>query len=284
MKKIYAILMMVLMAVSTNAALADWFLNTYDANNNYASAGSGQFVTTETDGMFLLEGVEITAEGVNFCINNESWSEVYGWSDEGGSVDATDKAVKLATATGATGWLALPAGKYDVMWDANNLTVTFKISAATGSNADWYIYFYSEENSINGDAGQFRTTENDGVFVLDGCDVTAKGISFCIHNADWTARYGWTETASATVTETGVDVPVGLTDGNGWLDLEAGKYTVTWDVNNLTIRFDGNTSTIVSLLHHVVNGDNATYNLAGQRVSAGVKGIVIRNGKKFMIR
>ena len=96
MKKIYAILMMVLMTVSANAAgeLADWYLYVWsDAAN--AGGDRGQFKTTDTDGVFVLEGVTLTeddAAGLKFCMRNGDWSVMYGWDDAGGSLDAADKA------------------------------------------------------------------------------------------------------------------------------------------------------------------------------------------------
>ena len=133
---------MAIAAIGTNAAPgenADWYFNSYQASEPWGSTGSGQFKTTDTDNVFLLEGLNITESGVSFCINNGAWSTMYGWSDEGGSVDATDKAVKLAASTSANGWFALPAGKYDVTWDAANLTITFstpkvKVSKLAGGD------------------------------------------------------------------------------------------------------------------------------------------------------
>ena len=141
MKKIFStIILMVFAVISANAAVgenADWYFSSYQAVDPWGSAGSGQFKTTDTDNVFLLEGLNITESGVSFCINNGAWSTMYGWSDDGGSVDATDKAVKLAASTSANGWLALPAGKYDVTWDATNLTITFstpKINRLAGGD------------------------------------------------------------------------------------------------------------------------------------------------------
>lgn len=117
--------------------------------------------------------------------------------------------------------------------------------------------------------------------------------------------------------------PIGFTcttanDGNGWLsggtmkDLEAGrevngewihynygmnnkpaegtvrKSTITFKGASETISFnltiDTNTSSGISNVAAETTLGGASYNLAGQRVSGSQKGIVIRNGKKVVIK
>jgi hypothetical protein len=75
----------------------------------------------------------------------------------------------------------------------------------------------------------------------------------------------------------------------------AESFTLTEDAEKLYIGRNGNTGTIVTLLK-VVRGtanintlsvkvaDGATYNLAGQKVADGFKGIGIRNGKKVVLK
>lgn len=287
MKKIYAILMMVMMALTTTAADADWYLYTWSDNSN-SGGDLGQFKTTDTDGVFLLEGAQLTEEGVKFCIRNSAWSEMYGWSDEGGSVDATDKAVKLATANGATGWLALPVGTYDVKWNATDKTITFMAASSTSVNADWFIYYWDDAASAGGELGQFKTTDADGVFRLENLELTNEsGVKFCIHNAAWDKTYGWgwaEGTEGGSVTEAGVDVQLEASNtASAWLGLPVGKYNVTWNATALTIRFDNPTATSIKSVNDLRHMDNGIiYNLAGQRVSDNQKGIVIVNGKKVI--
>ena len=73
------------------------------------------------------------------------------------------------------------------------------------------------------------------------------------------------------------------------------SYTLTEDAEKLYLGRNGNTGTIVTLLK-VVRGtdnikalnvkvtDNTTYNLAGQKVAGGFKGIAIQNGKKVVLK
>ena len=288
MKKIYTFLMMAMMAMTTSAATADWYLYIWSDTQN-AGGDAGQFQTTDTDGVFLLEGCSIAEEGVKFCIRNSAWSEMYGWSDEegGGSVEAIDKAVKLAVATSANGWIALPVGNYNVTWNANDKTITFAAATSTSVNADWYIYYWDDASNAGGDLGQFKTTETEGVFRLEGLELTkAVGVKFCIHNSAWSSTYGWgwvEGTEGGNVTETGKDVLLETSNSaSAWLGLPVGKYNVTWNATALTIRFESATATGIETVTHSSLTVNQVYNLAGQRVNANHKGLVIENGKKIV--
>ena len=288
MKKIYAFLMMAMIALTTSAANADWYLYIWSDTQN-AGGDAGQFQTTDTDGVFLLEGCSIAEEGVKFCIRNAAWSEMYGWSDEegGGSVEATDKAVKLAATTGANGWIALPAGNYNVTWNANDKTITFAAATSTSVNADWYIYYWDDATNAGGDLGQFKTTETEGVFRLENLELTnADGVKFCIHNSAWSSTYGWgwaEGTEGGNVTDTGKDVLLETSNSaSAWLGLPVGKYNVTWNATALTIRFESATATGIANVNRSPLTLNQVYNLAGQRVNGNQKGIVIVNGKKVV--
>lgn len=291
MKKIYAIMMMAMLAMTTSATTADWYLYIWSDTQN-AGGDAGQFVTTETDGVFLLEGCSVTEEGVKFCIRNSAWSEMYGWSDEegGGSVEATGTAVKLAAASGANGWLALPVGNYNVTWNTNDKTIRFDVSSTTSVNADWYIYYWDDAANAGGELGQFKTTDTDGVFRLENLELTnANGVKFCIHNAAWSSTYGWKwaeGTEGGNVAETGVAVQLEADNtASAWLGLPVGKYNVTWNATALTVRFDAVSTTGISEIERLRNGENEIfYNLAGQRVNNNTKGLVIKNGKKYVNR
>jgi len=292
MKKIYAILTMAMMAMTASAATADWFLYIWSDNSN-SGGDAGQFSTTDTEGVFLLEGCSITEEGVKFCVRNSAWSKMYGWSDEegGGSVETAGVAVKLAAGTGANGWIALPVGNYDVTWNVNDKTITFTESSTTGAAADWFIYYWDDAATAGGDLGQFRTTDTDGVFRLENLVLSNEsGVKFCIHNAAWSSTYGWGWTEGSeggSVTDAGVDVQLeASSSASAWLGLPVGKYHVTWDANTLTIRFDSTTTTLIQTVDdpRILGGSSVVYNLAGQRVNARQKGLVVMGGKKYINR
>ena len=102
--------------------------------------------------------------------------------------------------------------------------------------ADWYFYIWSDTYSLDGDAGQFETTDDPNVFVIASCAISAQGINFGVHNKSWSAIYGW---GTESVTETGKDVALASSNVcNGWWDLPAGSYKVTFNASALTVRFD----------------------------------------------
>ena len=244
MKKFFSLLLMALLTINANAAgdAADWYLYLYSTTFG-VNGSAGQFKTTDTDGVFVLEEVVIPGSGISFCINNNSWSSIYGWGD-GGTVNAVGTPFALAASSNANGWMELEAGTYDVTWNANDLTIQFDEHVSQVAS-DWYLYFYSEELGLNGDAGRFEQSEIEGVYAIKNLQITASGFSFCIHNEAWTTRYGYTETYPATVSETGTAVPMMVTSEgtNGWLAVPEGIYNVTLDMRSseyITIQFDAN--------------------------------------------
>ena len=62
------------------------------------------------------------------------------------------------------------------------------------------------------------------------------------------------------------------------------KYNSTYefDKNNELVKYDASTAGISNL--KVKQVESAVYNLAGQRVDANYKGVVIQNGKKFVVK
>ena len=283
MKRIYTIAMIVLMAMSAQAAvgeLADWYLYVWsDAAN--AGGDRGQFKTTDTDGVFVLEGFTVTeddAAGVKFCMHSNDWSAMYGWSDEGGSLDATDKEVKLATATGATGWMALPAGKYDVTWNATALTIMVKTSTAT-----------TEEVPI---PTELKIYDNEGTCVLatlaavDGkegvfagqMNVTEPWQVFSVVDEENSIWYG-TDPSNKTSVSSAEGCYKFWIDGEtlGVYDIEVDLKTMSW-----THSYNDTATGITNVDQE--KSDARFYNIAGQRVNLGAKGLVIHHGKTYYIK
>ena len=75
----------------------------------------------------------------------------------------------------------------------------------------------------------------------------------------------------------------GYADGNGFVLFGCGWVVGTTILNEIEILEKRNSTDILSL-KTAQSTNNAIYNLAGQKVSAGYKSIVIRNGKKFIIK
>lgn len=100
-------------------------------------------------------------------------------------------------------------------------------------------------------------------------------------------RLGWAEgTEGGSVTATDTDVLLEASNSaSAWLGLPVGKYNVTWNATALTIRFESTTATGISEKTMVKSeGISPAYNLAGRRVNASHKGLIIVNGKKYINR
>lgn len=123
-------------SMAIKAASADWYLYFW----SYTSESGGdaaQFETTDNANIFVINDLNVTEQGVGFCIHNATWSVMYGWSDAGGSVTATGTAVTLATSTSASGWLNLPVGTYNVTFDASVPSVRFdRLGTATETETE----------------------------------------------------------------------------------------------------------------------------------------------------
>lgn len=279
MKKIYLLTFMLFVTMGVVKAsvgeLADWYLYVWsDAAN--AGGDRGQFKTTDTDGVFVLEGVTLTeddAAGLKFCMRNGDWSVMYGWDDAGGSLDAADKVVKLATATGATGWMALPAGKYDFTWNATEQTITATASTVVTPEAPipTKLKVYDAENTLMGTLA--AVTGEEGKFAGQ-ITATASWQQFYVKDEENSIAYG----ANTTGLSSGDD------KYNMWVGEEVGVYDINIDLKAMTwnVTYVG-TSAIenVQSKKNEISADTH-YDLSGRRIMKPTKGLYIVNGKKVI--
>ena len=142
--------------VAANGAEADWILFFY-RNGTSLDADQGHFMATATDGKFIIENVNVPYEGVNFAVhkkNGNDWYDIYGYSSEseGGHLNTIAKATKLATATEASGWMTIPTGSYDFIWNANDLTLLAKPAGSilAGETADVNVTLKAEQGKKSG--------------------------------------------------------------------------------------------------------------------------------------
>ena len=187
--------------VAANGADADWILYFYRQNTDL-NADQGTFKTTATDGEFIIENVNVPFEGVNFAIHNNGWSTQYGYSDEGGHLNTIATATKLATATEASGWMTIPAGNYDFVWNANDLTLLAKPAGSilAGETADVNVTLKAEQGKVSGNLvftyKVDATTNNTFNVALSGRSVSADtwAVDFEDGNipADWDNSNNWT--------------------------------------------------------------------------------------------
>lgn len=120
------------------AKSADWYLYIWSDTKN-EGGDVGQFQTTDASGVFRLEGVTTTESSIKFCIHNNKWSKIYGWSQgQEGLISATGVDVALGTSSGATGWIGLSAGTYNVTFNSSALTIRFDTPASESEEQTEY--------------------------------------------------------------------------------------------------------------------------------------------------
>lgn len=118
------------------------------------------------------------------------------------------------------------------------LLVVIMEGSMFAEKADWYLYVWSETYELNGDVGQFETSDDHSVFILKACTIPASGITIGVHNAAWSTTYGWSD-EGGTITTTGTAYKLALSaTANGWCTLPAGTYDVTFDLSVPSLRFD----------------------------------------------
>lgn len=130
---------------------SEWSLYFY--KESVIDADQGTFKTTDKENIFILNNLALAqSEGVSFSVHNSNWSTQYGWKSAG--VNATATAVELAEATSATGWLQLPDGNYDVIWNTGDHTITFKKAGAflvaADENAEVDVTLRAEQGKVSG--------------------------------------------------------------------------------------------------------------------------------------
>ena len=108
----------------------------------------------------------------------------------------------------------------------------------SASKVDWYLFLWSDTYSLDGDAGQFETTDNASVFTLKACTIPASGINIGVHNASWSTIYGWSDTGGVIAAQATPYQLAPANAANGWSTLPAGTYDVTFDLSVPSLRFD----------------------------------------------
>lgn len=115
---------------------------------------------------------------------------------------------------------------------------------AKAASSGWYLYVwdYATNAEATSSARQFQNTDKPNVFVVEALVISpaqaSGGLGISVYDNGWSNYYGYTTTASASVTSVGTEVELGAQGSAKWCQLPAGTYDVTFDYANLTIRFD----------------------------------------------
>ena len=238
-------------------------------------------MTKQDDGTFKLEKKDVTlASGkieYKVCANH-SWDESYGAGggnasfiiEEDGvydvvfTFDPDTKAVNAeATKTGGAEiekiYTVAGGVKESIETDGNLADESAALFTSTWSATE-------TANDMTEGEGGIYTLKKEGV-ELPVCVIECK----VVVNHDWTENYG---------ADGGANVYYDIT--------EAGKYDVEFSFNPETKEVSVNATKVgeltgIASLNTAANGNQLIYNLSGQRVKIA-KGIVIQNGKKYIVK
>lgn len=130
---------------------------------------------------------------------------------------------------------------------------------------------------------------NTGLVLKQASDKTVIEIPTCGEATEDVSENLLVATTTATNVPTGSYVLAGSGDDLGWYsiganaaNLAAGKAYLTVPSASSRLRFAWNESTGISNVNAAAKQSNVAFNIAGQRVDANTKGLVIINGKKFI--
>jgi hypothetical protein len=186
-----------------------------------------------------------------------------------------------------------PSTNAKLIVEENGLyTVTFKFNKETkevGADAvktgeavfEEKVWTIAGEEALMGSAWDPADTNNDminmndGTFQLVKTNVTLEAKTYTykvVANHSWTENYGGD-----------------YNDGNAGIEIEAdGTYDVTFVFNpeskELYATAEAANSTSVKSLKSNIVANSVIYNLQGQRVKAGFRGVAIKNGHKVIMK
>lgn len=196
------------------------------------------------------------AETTVFITNQENVTAgiAEGWIAEGSGQTATTKAGSINPETGEEETYKQPG--IDVKMGNSKKAFTAYVTGLAGLTA----YGATTSSGDSRDVYVVATPE-DGGSAVEGSATSAPSVSAVVSlELDATKKY--------TVEITGV---------------KEGDKTTGADIALHGIKFvAGTTSTGISSIEVAAKNDGKTYNMAGQQVSSSFKGLVIKNGKKYV--
>ena len=238
---------------------------TAPASDTWTVAGSGAIFgstwsetdtandMTSTDGVnFTFKKENVTLEtGANYefkVVKNHSWDENYPAQNYIITVDET----AIYTVT--------------INFNADTKEITHSVEK-TGS-AGPVSHTYSVIGTINGDwnVDTDMTKGDDGLYTATFTDVKAGSYKFKVRvDHDWSISYP------------GSDYELTV-------DADGSTVTVTFNEESKEVKATVTSATGIQTAKIVGLNSGVCYNLAGQKVNASYKGLVIKNGKKVVVK
>jgi len=214
----------------------------------YAKGG-----TTGLNGFSTAEGTYVEPQNKVYCYSANTNSVTYG---DGATMQISGNTSKNFSKGGAN--IIVDGATYSSIKNSNGAQMTF--TAATGKKI-YRMTFYAVPNT-DGDAPKFQEFNGTKLDIAvttkkDGANATQT--IMCINGAE-----------SVTFTYGGKQV-------NFVVDVDYAE-------SAYDSQYDPSVSTAISTVKAAAENNGETFNLAGQKVNAAFKGIVIKNGKKMMVK
>lgn len=218
--------------------------NTADANNDMIST-DGKIYTWVKEDVTLEKGTEYKFK----VAKNHSWGEAYPSSDYIFKVDETAKYTITITFDSESKEVSV---KTEKTGDAEAVEHTYDVRGNFKGDEKWEISYEMTKGS-------------DGIFTVSIADVDKGNYEYKVRQDNaWSVSYP-SSNATVEVKENGSTV------------------TITFDPSTNTVNATVTAPTGITAVK-TAQQDGVRYNLAGQKVNAGYKGVVIMNGKKFVVK
>lgn len=225
--------------------------NEGDKKNNMTSTDGVNYTLVKED-VYLEQGGSYMYK----VVQNHSWdNDSYG---EDGKTDGSNAYLNISE-----------TGKYKLTFSFNSDTKKPTVTAVKTSDADVTIHdMYSVIGTIigNWDTDTEMTKGDNGIFTATIANVNAGSYEFKVRvDKDWTFSYP---------------------SSNYQLTVDSDGSTVTFTYNPATYEVTATVTPATGIESLTINAHaNALmYNLAGQRVDKDYKGVVIKNGRKVVVK
>jgi hypothetical protein len=278
MKKIFTLIVMAVMAVSSYAADVTIYVQAAEAPYLYAWNGgvdNGSWPGTQMTESTVIQGTAFWKQtfsptgSFNIIFNNGSGKQT---KDITGIISD-----RYFTYDGETGFTDITE-QYATLPDADIEMVTLA----------------GPFNSWNNTANPFTEVEHNAKYTYewDLTGVEDPTFKVVVNGGDWLGYWNFGEAQERLLAPAGW-VLEGADNGNMQFDVTAMTgvtkvlFTATWVVGknageNWTLKIEDAASSGIGAITTTTTANGAIYNLAGQKVGMNYKGIVIQNGRRFV--
>ena len=302
MKKFYLnffIAIGAMLLVGTSSKADDGVIYLLGAQNDWTMSADAAVQLTETgDDTEIYYNESVTFDTGDyiaiFTQIDTSWGYTYRYAGySGGTTLAPNTTATLynnATLGWETSFYITTGGTYAVTVDMNELTILlYDDSYSVDIPTQAYLFGNDGVWDPTASAGDLTETEEGSGIFTGTLEATANYFAIITElgtsSDDWTtvnaSRYG--PATSGTTISVGETLEMTYGVDSSWY-IETGTYIVTVDFNEMTITLSSYTDGIKAAAVASEDGDGSVYSLSGARLGQDAKGLVIKDGKKVLIK